>query len=562
MRLRRCGTGLAGRGAGRAAGRRRARDVIPGVTLRDRLPVRLVRRRGDACGAAAAAPAVTPPERMRHQAALLEDSRWAILGTTLTAALAALLGVVSEIGGAGRARRMPCRSASRRSRCPGSICMCCSRPLRARLLAGGRRARLPRRQGARLAGVPLPQLHRRHDGAGLGRDDILPGDAPHGAGAWPGGLRLQRGDPRRRRQSAGGQRGGLTDGLSPAPFGASLRTTTTCPGKRPACNAAACLPLPCLPPPTARAQAFPDRAITLVSGFAPGGSTDITARLLADRMQGFLAERAHRGGEPARRLRAPSPPTGCAASPPTGYVLMLNEARPTRSSPRDAGRHALQPDRGLHPCRDGRERAADPGARSRTSPRATAAEVVAQLRAGPQDDAALCVLRRGSIPHFAAELIAVSLGLGGRFAHVPYRSGGLMVESIARGETGWGAAVLASAAAQVRDKRVRGIARDIGASVPRLPRHPDAGGIRHPGLRPRQLVRRGRPAAHARRGDRRAQPRHQPGAARPAAARALPGRRHHPWTRANTPAATRAFFAAEPRSSRRVVERTGVRIEQ
>jgi uncharacterized membrane protein len=43
---------------------------------------------------------VTPPARMRHQAALLEDSRWAIIGASLTAAFAALLGVVSEIGGA------------------------------------------------------------------------------------------------------------------------------------------------------------------------------------------------------------------------------------------------------------------------------------------------------------------------------------------------------------------------------------------------------------------------------------------------------------------------------
>ncbi|WP_198369407.1 DUF1345 domain-containing protein [Roseomonas rosulenta] len=42
---------------------------------------------------------VTPPERMRDHAALLEDSRWAIIGASLTAAFAALLGVVTEIGG-------------------------------------------------------------------------------------------------------------------------------------------------------------------------------------------------------------------------------------------------------------------------------------------------------------------------------------------------------------------------------------------------------------------------------------------------------------------------------
>lgn len=42
---------------------------------------------------------VTPPEGMRSHAALLEESRWTIIGVTLGAALAALFGVVSEIGG-------------------------------------------------------------------------------------------------------------------------------------------------------------------------------------------------------------------------------------------------------------------------------------------------------------------------------------------------------------------------------------------------------------------------------------------------------------------------------
>lgn len=45
---------------------------------------------------------VTAPGKMRHHAALLEDSRWAIIGASLTAAFAALLGVVTEIGGGGR----------------------------------------------------------------------------------------------------------------------------------------------------------------------------------------------------------------------------------------------------------------------------------------------------------------------------------------------------------------------------------------------------------------------------------------------------------------------------
>ena len=36
------------------------------------------------------------------------------------------------------------------------------------------------------------------------------------------------------------------------------------------------------------AAAFPDRPITMVTGYGPGGSTDIAARILADRMPGHL----------------------------------------------------------------------------------------------------------------------------------------------------------------------------------------------------------------------------------------------------------------------------------
>ena len=46
---------------------------------------------------------VSSPEHMRDHAALLEESRWTVLAATLGAALAALLGVVGELGGSPRA---------------------------------------------------------------------------------------------------------------------------------------------------------------------------------------------------------------------------------------------------------------------------------------------------------------------------------------------------------------------------------------------------------------------------------------------------------------------------
>lgn len=44
---------------------------------------------------------ITPPESLRKHAALIEDSRWVIIGTTLAASLAALVGVFSELAGSG-----------------------------------------------------------------------------------------------------------------------------------------------------------------------------------------------------------------------------------------------------------------------------------------------------------------------------------------------------------------------------------------------------------------------------------------------------------------------------
>src|SRR6188472_4425427 len=40
----------------------------------------------------------------------------------------------------------------------------------------------------------------------------------------------------------------------------------------------------------ARAQAYPSRSITLVVPFPPGGSTDVTARILAERMRAPLGQ--------------------------------------------------------------------------------------------------------------------------------------------------------------------------------------------------------------------------------------------------------------------------------
>ena len=314
-------------------------------------------------------------------------------------------------------------------------------------------------------------------------------------------------------------------------------------------------------PAVARAQSFPDRTITLVSGFAPGGSTDITARLLADRMQGFLGPNARVVVENRPGASGTVAAEWLRRQPADGHVLMLNEASSHALIP-----HAMQGGTRYNPMDDFTHVAVVANGpliliAKPNFPAANAAEAVQRLRAGPQDDMPYASSGVGSIPHFAAESVAVSLGLGGKFAHVPYRSGGLMVESIARGETAWGVAVLASAAAQVRDNRVRGIAL---TGLERFPAFPDIP----------TLAESGMPGFDIGNWFAVVGPPRMPAPVTEALNRAINsalrdqqlGERFvtagiTPYRRANTPADARAFFHSELDKFKGVVERTGVRME-
>ena len=72
---------------------------------------------------------------------------------------------------------------------------------------------------------------------------------------------------------------------------------------------------------SAQAQSFPDRSITLVIPFAPGGSTSIVGRVIADKMsrllgQGIIVDnRAGAGGTFGTKL--------VAKSDPDGYTILL-----------------------------------------------------------------------------------------------------------------------------------------------------------------------------------------------------------------------------------------------
>jgi len=204
---------------------------------------------------------------------------------------------------------------------------------------------------------------------------------------------------------------------------------------------AALLPMPAL--------AFPERAVTIIVPFAAGGSTDIAARLIAERLTAltggrFVVEnRTGAGGaigsEAVKR------------APADGHTLLMSSASTHGANPavfRDLPYDAV----------------ADFAAIALTGITPLALAVPPQ---GPADIAALRAALAdgrgsygsagaGSITHLSTELFLARTGL--RAEHIPYRGGAPALEALARGEVTFAMDTLAGLNALVEGGRIRLIA--------------------------------------------------------------------------------------------------------
>ncbi|MFL1464014.1 Bug family tripartite tricarboxylate transporter substrate binding protein [Roseococcus sp. DSY-14] len=315
-----------------------------------------------------------------------------------------------------------------------------------------------------------------------------------------------------------------------------------------------------LPAAPALAQGFPERPITLVTGFAPGGSTDIASRLISERFAANIG--------PGARMVVENRPgaSGTVAADwlrrqaPDGHTIMLIEVSSHAIAPA-----ALQGGTPFDPVGDFTQIGlvgtapliliTQPSFPARTAP-----EAVARLRASRPEEFAYATSGVGSIPHLAVEMLGAAIGA--RFTHVPYRSGGLMLTAIHQGEGQFGIAVLASAAAQVRDGMVRGLAVTSRERFPSFPDVPTLHESALPGfemttwnmiigpprMNPAILATLNRALAAT-------------VAEEPVRERLL-GAGVSAWSGANTPEVARDFLQGEVRKYQEVVARTGIRLER
>lgn len=308
------------------------------------------------------------------------------------------------------------------------------------------------------------------------------------------------------------------------------------------------------------AQSYPERPITLVTGFAPGGSTDIAARLISERFATNIAPGARMVVENRAGASGVVASDWLRRQSPDGHTIMLVEVSSHAIAPA-----ALEGGTPFDPMADfthiGMVGTAPLILVSNPNfPARTASEAIQRLRGSRPEEFAYATSGVGSIPHLAVEMIALSLGA--RFTHVPYRSGGLMLTAIHQGEGQFGVAVLASAAGQVRDGMVRGLAVTSRERFPSFPDVPTLNEAAMPGFEmttwnmivgppnmPPAVVARINRALVEAVGDASLRDR-------------LLGAGVSSWAAANTPETTRAFMAAEVAKYRDVVARTGIRLQR
>jgi tripartite-type tricarboxylate transporter receptor subunit TctC len=168
----------------------------------------------------------------------------------------------------------------------------------------------------------------------------------------------------------------------------------------------------------ARAESFPNRTITLVIPFAPGGSTSIVGRVIADKMSQLLGQsivvdnRPGAGGTVGTKM--------VAKSDPDGYTILLGYTGTLAIGP------SLYKDVGYDPRKDFAPIGIIGNAPSAvvvhpSFPAKSVAELIAYAKANP-GKVNFGSAGVGSVNHITGEYFARAAGI--KLVHIPYKGTG------------------------------------------------------------------------------------------------------------------------------------------
>ncbi len=231
--------------------------------------------------------------------------------------------------------------------------------------------------------------------------------------------------------------------------------------------------------PAASAQEFPSRPIKLVAPLAPGGATDLVARVLAERAGKILGQplvvenRPGAGGTVGSAL--------VVQSPPDGHTLLMGTIGTLAISPAMYPKMPYDTDRDLTPV------VLVAGGQFAlvvhpSFPARNFEEFLEQARAQP-GKINYGSAGNGSTLHLGMELLASMAGL--QLTHVPYKGSGPLVTALAAGEVQVGLPDVPSVMQFVRSGRLRALAV---TGMQRDPTLPDVPTVTESGIRGYDVV--------------------------------------------------------------------------
>jgi tripartite-type tricarboxylate transporter receptor subunit TctC len=211
--------------------------------------------------------------------------------------------------------------------------------------------------------------------------------------------------------------------------------------------------------PLAHAQAFPNRPIRILVGYAAGGGVDAMARMLAQRLPAALGQQViveNRAGA-AGMIAAEA----AAKATPDGYTLLMGESAMLISS-------HLQPRAGFDPMKS-----FTPVAGTFIVPlmiiannsvaAATPQELLALLKANP-GKLSYATSGVGTVHHLGFEMLKARTGTF--IVHIPYRGAAQIIPDVISGQVPIGVVSAAAGLAQARSGRVRAVAMMNTAKLP------------------------------------------------------------------------------------------------
>lgn len=218
-----------------------------------------------------------------------------------------------------------------------------------------------------------------------------------------------------------------------------------------------------------RAQSkYPQRPITLIVPTAPGGSTDFTARLIAEPLSKALGQSVVVDNKPGASGNIGNQLV--AKAKPDGYTLLVSYS----------GYHVANPhlfkQAGWDPIKD-----FAPVAMLTRAPQVIAAspklqvnslkELIAYGKANP-GRLNYASSGNGSIQHIAGELLAQLAGI--RMTHIPYRGAGPAVQDLISGEVDLLITTPAAVVSYIQAGRMKGLAVTSTQRLSALPNMPTA----------------------------------------------------------------------------------------